>query len=120
MPILSIDGKIVTVDGKPITTPQPVPEEATLTINVDGYSSEQYGGIAYVDVDGNVQGTMSNATDKRQFPYTIKLLKGSCVFLGASSWGGMPALKNKIGCDSTPGSMTFLIYVSDTQSSVTV
>lgn len=119
MAILKVDGKIVTVGGKPITTPPPVAEEATLTINVDGYEGVLLASLAYVDVNGEING-LTTASRQMTFPVTIKLLKGSCAYFSPSNWSGLPGMKNIVGCSSTPGSHLWMIYVYDDQASVTI
>lgn len=89
---------------------------ATITINIEGWSTQLYGSIFYINQEGKLTTIFGS---KLTFPMTINTFVNSAITLMPSGWGGVVSTKNLVNCDAAGYQGTFYITLQNAECSVT-
>lgn len=91
-------------------------EEATLTVNLMGFESQQYAGFYYIAPSGEfvAQDPMST---QMTFPTTITTVKGGIVCFLTSGWMGSVGAYNVVGATVSKFYNNLVMCVNESQAS---
>lgn len=92
------------------------PNIATITINIEGWTTQLYGSIFYINHEEKL---ITIRGSKLTFPMTINTFVNSAITLIPSGWGGVVSTKDLVNCDVAGHQGTFYITLQSAECSVT-